>query len=241
MVAHPVIITRAEPGASETAARIQAEGFRPIVSPMLRLQSVAADPDLTGIQNLVFTSANGVRFFLEAMGGMTGEAAGLTAWCVGPATAAAANAAGFELLVAGDGNADDLAARILAEGREGDGFLHVANTAAAGNLVARLTDAGRMARFLALYETVPASALVREAALAVEAPEPGLVLIHSAKAAEALRAVVDDRLFATNILVAISEAAAAPLQGLHTRATLWAERPNEEALIAALKTAALGL
>lgn len=242
MVARPVIITRAEPGASETAARVRAEGFRPVLSPMLELRALAgARPALDGIGNLVFTSANGVRFFREAMSGMEVPAAGMTVWCVGPATMAAARDAGFERLVEGDGNADDLVRKILATGDEGEGFLHVANAAAAGQLVARLRAAGRDARFAALYETVPVPALSPEASGALGSGAPCLVLVHSAKGAEAIRAAVEDGQLATSVLVAISEAAAAPLKGWRTRATVWAERPNEEALIAALNSAAIGL
>ena len=82
----PVIVTRAEPGASETMARLAAMDVTPIASPMLSLARLKADlPDLSAVQHLVFTSANGVRFFTEAS---TLRAA--KAWCVGPSTAAAA-------------------------------------------------------------------------------------------------------------------------------------------------------
>ncbi|KJS25625.1 MAG: hypothetical protein VR75_10080 [Hyphomonadaceae bacterium BRH_c29] len=231
----PVIVTRAEPGASETMARLKAMGLQGISSPMLELARLdVALPDLSGIAHLVFTSANGVRFFAEASELRTAKA-----WCVGPSTAAAAREAGFADVHEGAGDAVDLAADILAALPEGtDGVLHVANEAAAGELVARLKAGGIPAGFLALYETRPADELSAEAEAALAAG-PACVLIHSAKAAAAF-AWAAGALDQT-VLVAISEAAARPLQGREVGAVHIAEAPNEDALLAALAGATSGL
>ncbi|MAN67334.1 uroporphyrinogen-III synthase [uncultured Hyphomonas sp.] len=242
MVTPPVIVTRAEPGASETVERLRAMGLTAISSPMLELKALDLPmPDLSDIYHLVFTSANGVRYFVEAVGGISEQIADLTAWCVGPATTHAAKAAGFQRIMAGDGNADELSDLILsADGVEG-GFLHVANSAAAGNLVAQLTAAGREARFLALYETVPASGFDEDAKAALVSEAATIILFHSAKAAEAFAALSEDLPMSTNVAVAISEAAAAPLRSLNARAMIAAARPNENALMEALLQACKGL
>jgi uroporphyrinogen-III synthase len=235
MVKPPVIVTRAEPGASETMARLAGMSFTAIPSPMLELKALEAPmPDLSGIGNLVFTSANGVRFFVDAVGGLTDLVAHLTAWCVGPATTDAARAAGFQKIERGDGNSDDLAALILSSEGPKEGFVHVANTAAAGNLVAQLSAAGRDARFLALYETVPASRLNPEARQALRSGATSVVLVHSAKAANAFAALTAGWPMEATIFVTISEAAAAPLRSLNARAVIFAAKPNEDALMEAL-------
>ena len=57
-------ITRAQPGADATAERVRALGHRPVVAPLLAVQPVlGAEPDLSGVGALAFTSANGVRAF----------------------------------------------------------------------------------------------------------------------------------------------------------------------------------
>ena len=231
----PVIVTRAEPGASETMTRLTAMDVTPISSPMLSLARLDVDlPDLSGVQHLVFTSANGVRFFAEAS---TLRAA--KAWCVGPSTAAAAREADFAAVYEGAGDAAALAADLLVALPEGtEGVLHVANEAAAGDLVARLKEGGIPAGFLALYETIPADELVPEAEAALAAG-PACVLIHSAKAAAAFAwaaGALDQA-----IIVAISEAAARPLQGREVAAVHIAEAPNETALLATLAAVADGL
>jgi len=231
----PVIVTRAEPGASETMARLAAMDVTPIASPMLSLARLDVDlPDLSGVQHLVFTSANGVRFFSEASAHRAAKA-----WCVGPSTAAAAREAGFAAVYEGAGDAAALAADILADLPEGtEGVLHVANEAAAGDLVARLKAGGIPAEFLALYETVPADELAPEAEAALAAG-PTCVLVHSAKAAAAFAWAAGG--LDQAVIVAISEAATRPLQGREVAAIHIADAPNEDALLAALAAVAGGL
>lgn len=228
----PVIVTRAEPGATETMERLKAMGFAAIASPMLALAPLdAAVPDLSSVAHLVFTSANGVRFFAGASPLRTA-----VAWCVGPSTAAAAREAGFADVREGKGDAADLAADMTAALPSGtEGILHVANEAAAGELVARLKAAGYGADFLALYETRPADDLSPEAEAALAAG-PACVLIHSAKAAAAFAwaAGALDRA----IVIAISDAAARPLAGREIAALHVAAAPNEDALLDALAGAA---
>ena len=242
MVAPPIIVTRAEPGASDTRARLKELGLTAIAAPMLHLKALdVPTPDLSGIHNLVFTSANGVHHFVAANGGITEQVADLTVWCVGPATTEAAHEAGFQRIVAGDGNADDLAAQILSAPETAGGFLHVANSAAAGNLVRTLQAAGRDARFMALYETVPATALPDAARAALRSDRTAWVLIHSAKAAQAFAALTGDLSPGMYGIVAMSGAAAAPLDGRGALGVVIAERPNEDALMAAVREACKGL
>ncbi len=220
----PVIVTRAEPGASETMARLAAMDVTPIASPMLSLARLDLDlPDLSGVQHLVFTSANGVRFFAEAS----------------TLRSAAARAAGFAAVYEGAGDAAALAAYILVALPEGtEGVLHVANEAAAGDLVARLKEGGIPAEFLALYETLPADELAPQAEAALAAG-PAVVLIHSAKGAAAFAWAAGA--LEQAIIVAISDAAARPLQGREVAAIHVAEAPNEDALMAVLTEVAGGL
>lgn len=227
-----VIVTRTQPGADETAARLEAQGYAPIVSPMLRIVQTGFAPALLdGVADIVFTSANGVRAF--ALAGVS--PAELTAWCVGPSTAEAARQAGFGRVVEGDGDAEDLASLILTARSELHGpLLHIANDAAAGNLVAALKAAGLDARFAAPYHTEAAPALTEDALAALHAP--AFLLIHSAKGAAAIAASGAD--LSRAVLIAISEAAAAPLADNPRGELHIAERPNEDALMGALSAAA---
>ena len=234
----PVIVTRAEPAAAETVARLKAAGYDAILSPALTLESLPdAALDMDGVRHLIFTSANGARYFLarRAVGA-------LTVWCVGEATAAAVRQEGGEDVREGDGNAADLAAMILAAPEAQTGaLLHIANEAAAGDLVATLKHAGLDARFAALYRTVPVKRLTPEAAIVLDTAPRVVVLVHSAKGAAAFRDAARGRDLSRVVFVAISPAASQPLVGLGARAVVNAAHPNETALMDALDTAVLAL
>lgn len=99
-----VLITRPEPDASATAARLAAMGFAPLTAPLLTVEPIAFDIATGPAQGLVFTSARGVERW-AAMGGRTD----LPAWAVGTRSARAARDAGFETVHAGDGDGASLA------------------------------------------------------------------------------------------------------------------------------------
>lgn len=229
-----VIVTRAQPGADETAARLTRLGYTAIVSPALTITPIPETrlPDVQESDGLVFTSANGVRAFAEIC-----RMRMVTAYCVGPATAAAAKAAGFEDIRNADGDSGDLADLIRAQVSNKAGrFLHIANEAAAGALVDDLRLAGFETLFLALYRAEPAPALAPPARDMILRRDAGAVLIHSAKGAEAFGGLcremdVDLQRFG---VAAVSERAAAPLIGLSPWQIEIAERPNETALLEAL-------
>lgn len=230
----PVIVTRTLPGARDTADTLTRLGHKPLLSPMLAIVETGFAPhSLDGIGHLIFTSANGVR----AVRGADVPAA-LTAWCVGPSTADAARAAGFAKVVEGEGNADDLANLVLSSHPAGP-LLHVANEAAAGELVAALKSGGLDARFSAPYRTDAAASLSPEALAALAGPRPAVLLLHSAKAASAVAASRPN--LAKAGLVAISAAALAPLRSGASLGHWIAARPNEDSLMDALQQAAAAL
>lgn len=232
----PVIVTRALPGAAETAARLKSAGHKPILSPALTLEPLGAELDLAGVTDLVFTSANGVRYFPAVSKTVS------RVWCVGEATADAARKAGWAGVREGNGNAMELAAHIIASpGARTGVFLHIANEAAAGDLVARLTAAGVNARFAALYRTVPVAAVSDAAASALTREARVVILVHSAKGAAAFRNAARGLDFRRSVVVAISEAASGPLVGCGARAVVNAAHPSETALREALDAAILAL
>lgn len=230
----PVIVTRSQPGARETAGSLTQLGVWPILSPMLQIAETGFDPAvLDGVRHIIFTSVNGVH-------ALRGEPVprDICAWCVGPSTGEAAGEAGFTEVIEGGGNADDLARKIIAAHPSGP-LLHVANEAAAGNLVATLKEAGFDARFAAPYRTDPAASLTGEALAALDTAPAAIVLIHSAKAAAALAASQPNLERAA--IVAISEAALVPLDGQAGLGNWVALKPNDADLMQAVLLAKAAL
>ena len=101
-----VLVTRPEPGAGETAARITALGLRPIIAPLLMIaQRHATLPPSARVQAIVATSRN-------AIPALPASHRHLPLFAVGAATARHARAAGFEQVTSAEADAAALAALV---------------------------------------------------------------------------------------------------------------------------------
>lgn len=209
-----VWVTRAEPGAEATAARLRALGCEPFVHPLLKVRTLEANPDLDGVTALAFTSANGVRAFAERE-----RRRDLPVFAVGRTTADAARLAGFAEVASADGDVTDLAA--LIRSHKPALLLHAGAREPAGDLAGALQTEGLAVRSLALYETV---------ATPPPSPLPALdaALIHSPRAGGLLAHIAEARPL---IVACISVAAAAPLAAAGFERLATAEFPNEAALL----------
>lgn len=200
-----VIVTRPAPGDARFAALLP--GLRVICAPILAPHF----PPVTlpeGLAGLILTSAHAVT-------ALRPHAATLPprAWCVGAATAAAAAGLGLHTQhPTGRGDAEALLALILAA-RPAGPLLHACGVETRGNLAARLTEAGIATQSLTVYDQVP-QPLSAPAIAALHGPDPVILPVFSPRSAQLLAAeLVRVRPRAPIWLVAISEAAAAPLAG----------------------------
>lgn len=149
-MAQTILLFRPEAGAAAFAAGLEARApgrFRAIAAPPFRIEPVPATIELAGVQGLAFSSANAV----PAVATQDARRS-LPAWCVGPATAAAALAAGFAA-VSAEGDVAALARLIAAEARPGAGdVLHLRGRHAIGRLAERLRALGVPAREVVVYD-----------------------------------------------------------------------------------------
>jgi uroporphyrinogen-III synthase len=218
----PVWITRARPGALATAERVAALGFEPIVDPLLAIETLEAEIDLSHVKALAFTSANGV----EAFARLSDERA-LSVFAVGRATAKAAQGEGFASVSSADGDVEDLC-DLIAAGASGP-VLWAGAKEPAGDLVGMLHGCGVMAKAVTVYETVE-RAPSAETLARLDAPLT--VLLHSPRATRALAAVLRKHPAATLRVLCLSEAVAAPLRDLVDPGSVaFAPRPDESALL----------
>ena len=172
-------ITRAQPGADETAGRVRALGHEAVVVPLLTVETLPAELDLAGVGALAFTSANGVR----AYGALTAERK-IKVFAVGAATAQAARQIGFREVLSANGDVAALAEGIASRRREISGkILSPGAEEPAGDLVGDLTARGIDAERLSVYGTC-ARDLVPQDLEALQGADA--VLLHSPKAARAL-------------------------------------------------------
>ena len=215
-----VWITRAEPGASATARRIEAMGWTPLVDPLLEARPIVdVTLDLAGIAALAFTSAQGVRAFAAL------SDARLPAFAVGDATAEAARAAGFTSVQSADGDVADLATLIA--GADPGPILHAGALRPAGDLVGNLTAQGLSARAVALYDTVP----LHPVSALSKLPQITVITTHSPRASGLLANLLNAHTTAHLRILALSEAVAAPLRTLKSAQIVVAPFPNEASLL----------
>jgi uroporphyrinogen-III synthase len=114
----PVLVTRPEPGASATAARLISRGFRPVLAPLLRVETFARSlPAIESLRGILIASQ-------QAIPALPALYHHLPLYAVGDATAVAARAQGFTQVVSAGGKAEDLAALIIRElPKDGPPFL----------------------------------------------------------------------------------------------------------------------
>ncbi len=223
-----VWITRAEPGASATAARLRALGRDPLVAPLIEICPLpAAAPDLRGVAALAFTSAAGVRAFAHLSADRS-----LPVFAVGGATARAAREAGWREVRDGDGDGRALAALIAAAPPVGP-VLAPGAERPAFDLPGALAAAGVRCRPLPVYRTAAVAPPPPEPLAALAAGALEAVLLQSPSAARALDAALPEGPPASPgpWLLALSDACRPAAPGWRVRVSA---APRERDLLALL-------
>jgi uroporphyrinogen-III synthase len=214
-VAADVLVTRPEPGAAETARRVAALGWRPVVAPALVLAprpAVAEAAPPAAAQALLLASRAAARAVSASV------PQGLPVLAVGEATAAEARAHGFVNVTAAEGDAAALAALAAARLDPAAGPLLLAVGAGYGaELASALRNRGFRVLRRVVYSARPAAAL----------PEP-------ARAALVSGTVIAALFFSPRSAgCAISLLRAAGLAGTLARAEALAISPRVAAVLAA--------
>lgn len=175
-----VLITRPEPGASETAGLVATMGLIPVVAPLLAIRPLQVRPPSGRIAAILLASGNAVESLPDVC-------RTLPVLTVGAATARRARQAGYVNVTSANGDAVALAALVRGRIRPEDGTLLLA--AGRGQslaLAAELRGSGyRVARRVA-YAAIPAATLPEPARTTLLADQSPTVLLFSAETARHL-------------------------------------------------------
>lgn len=225
-----MLVTRPEPGASETARRLEALGHVPLIAPVLHIASASAALPAPGeIQAVLATSANA----LPALAGYRG----CRLLTVGDATAARAREAGFTDILSAGRDAVALAALAGARCDPGGPPLLLAVGVGEG---ARLTALLRAAGFTVwrheTYAARPIDRLPAAAVAALAAGEVGTALFFSSATVRAFIDLLGGALPASVAAgveaLALSPTVAQALTPLPWRRIRVASHPNQDAILA---------
>jgi len=177
-----LIITRPQEDAEPLAAELAAIGVESLIAPLLSIEEFESEtPDITGVQALLLTSANGVRAFAR----LSNERK-LVICAVGDATARAAQDAGFENIESAAGDVETLATLVREKLDFRDGaLLHVAGSKVAGDLAGLLGQSGFDYRRVQLYHAIKAIDLPPRCLSAIKDKQVDGVVLYSPRTAQA--------------------------------------------------------
>jgi uroporphyrinogen-III synthase len=222
-----LLVTRPEPDASETAARLNALNIETVVAPLLIAQTLTTTlPPADGFAALAVTSANALRALHDR--GELPRLLKLPVYTVGDRTAAAARDFGFAHVASASGNFGDLVA-LLARARLAGPVLYPAARHQAGDLAKALAPHGVMVITAPVYEMTPTARLDGAADLG------GLdgALFYSRRTAETFVSLAPDTTERSRLgMLCLSEAVAEPLMAAHFVRVSLADHPSEEAMMA---------
>ncbi len=176
----PLLLTRPRAASDRVAARFKGDAARVVVSPLLRIE-LRGVPEVTG--GVLLTSRHAVAAWQAADG-----PAGLPAWVVGPATAEAARAAGFDVR--------DVAPTAVALAEmvplDAPPLVHLRGEVQRGDLAAALRERGITANDCVVYDQVAhhltdeALALLRSGSVVVPLYSPRSATIFGDECPQAI-------------------------------------------------------
>jgi len=233
-VAGRVLITRPEPGAARTAKRVEGLGFEPVRLPLTEICPLSAGLPAGGVFDAVAaSSANAIRHADQSLLRAVAE---LPVFAVGQGTADAADRAGLTNIIAGPGDAGDLARLMKRQMGRGSRVLYLCGRVRMETFEATLSDAGMEVMPVEIYDTSTVD-YTDDELKAMLGKEPfENVLLYSHMAAGAFGKLTDrsvvSLLFLRSRLVCMSGRVAKPLVSLD--GVRVAAHPNEEAMLALL-------
>lgn len=225
-----VLLTRPRSASEKLAARLAADGIDALIWPVIEPARVAHAPLSTaGAQAVILTSANAAYAVPP----------GLSVWCVGPATARAARAAGAVEVTETGGDAAALAARLRRDLRPEDGaILYPCGADRARDMAAMAPE--HDIRETVVYEARAASAAPGEIAKAITSRKLTAAAFFSPRSAAIFAALAEPDWRAglsDTTVVAISEKAAREVNGMGFSRVLVSDAPDGEAMRAAISGA----
>lgn len=223
------MVTRPEPGASETAGRLRALNYDPVIAPLLHIRPLALAP-FGDVGALLVTSGNAVPFLPPTLHGTLLLA-------VGNATADRARWAGFTRVVSADGDAAALADLARRSCPPGIALLFATARGQGASLAAALRAHGFVVRRRAVYAARPAARMPHAAAEALRDGSLAAALFLSAETARAFVRLLPPRLhpaLAAVDALAIGQPAADALCVLPWRRVRVSAKPTQDSLLALL-------
>ncbi len=229
-----VLVTRPEPRAHASAARLSLAGYEPLVLPLTRIDALAVPQSIPEVTAVAATSANAVR---NAAPGLVATLSDTVAFAVGDQTAQAMREAGFDNVVSAQGDATSLAALVKQETNAGATIAYLCGRLRKPIFEAAMTAAGRNLVVVETYDTVMVNPDRSAIDFVLGSEAVDVALVYSSEGARALLgALGSDRRLTRTVFLCLSEEIAG-LAAADGRAALAAESASDSALMDLLASA----
>jgi uroporphyrinogen-III synthase len=234
-----LLVTRPEPDAGRTAAKLTALGHEALVQPLLTIVFNPPPSDVSQPAAILITSQNAVRAL--ARWPQVADWMTIPAFAAGPATARALVELGFRDVRSGGRDAETLAETVLATLRAHAGpLLYPAARDRAGALAGGLTAQGYDVRTVEAYRADPVARLEPAVRTALADGSIDGILLYSRRTAKALLVVAEAEGIAASLVrpdyFVISDHVAEIVRDLGTTIHV-ARRPDEDRLLALIPVA----
>jgi uroporphyrinogen-III synthase len=177
------IITRPEADAEAVAKRLESAGHAVVMAPLLAIRPRSGVIPQRNYRAVLVTSANGARALKDHPDRQ--RLAGAEVHAVGPASAAAMRAAGWDAVHEAGGDVAALIAAVRQHLEPADGaLLYVSGETVTGDVEGVLAAAGYVVDRMVLYAAEPVAALPAAARAALAAGTADGVLLYSPRTAE---------------------------------------------------------
>ncbi len=244
-----LIVTRPEEDAAKLIAKLEQKGHSGIAAPMIRISNLPgmALPNARW-QAILITSANSIRALTALKGGA--DLTSVPVLAVGPASAAAARAAGFTSVSTAGGDLEALTELAVQQlDPAGRPLFYPSGTVVSGDLKAHVEREGFACIRLPLYEAVPATELPAAIVLEIENQTADGVVLFSPRTARiwakclATAGLVEAASSLTHccLSTAVADALHAECRGGPTLGNLAiAPEPNEDSLLGVIGVTSSG-
>lgn len=226
-----MLVTRPEPDAQATLARLEALGIEAIAAPLMVRETLDASlPPPDGFTAMVLTSANAVRALIDR--GVVAQYQHLPVFAVGDRTAREATQAGFERVSSAAGAFQDLVNAMTIAQLRGPIF-YPAGKHQSADLAKAVAPLGIMVATAKVYAMVAAEALP-EPVLDALGTQISAVLAYSRRSAEIFARLAADlpRDRRSKLaMLCLSEAVAEPLLEARFNRISLADWPDEDAMM----------
>lgn len=232
-----VLITRAEPAATQTAANLAAKGHEAILLPLFEVVDTRATFPDQNYDGIIFTSKNAVDV-LQARHWKIPNSE-MPAFCVGEKTEKAAQELGFKQTYSANGGGAALVDLMQTMQLEASNMLYLSTPDKSFDMQKALEPYKINVTTVDIYRARAITPQIEQLKQAILAISSGFVFTYSALSSQHLAKLLKSSKMMHSLknctLISISEQAVGQLEDIDWKATLIAPSPQEEEMIALMR------